>query len=101
MPEVGGPSPFPGRADPEVFNLPELLTRLPVPRPGDDNAELTELHRRDQDDRRGPGLPDDVDGRDRARRERAAWDVPPLAEARRRAAGHDPDEAPWADRGRP
>lgn len=54
MPEVDGPSPFPGRVDPEAFNLPELLTRLPVPRPGDDNVELTELHRRDQDDRRWP-----------------------------------------------
>jgi hypothetical protein len=98
MPEVGGPSPFPGRADPEVFNLPELLTRLPVPRPGDDNPELTELHRRDQDDRRGPGLPDDVEGRDRARREQV---MAPLAGARRRGAGDDLDEAPWADRGRP
>jgi len=57
MPERDGTSPFPGRADPEAFNLPERLTRLPVPRPGDDNPELTELHRRDQDDRRGPGLP--------------------------------------------
>jgi hypothetical protein len=70
MPETEAASPFAGRADPEAFNLPELLTRLPRPRQGGDLVELAELYRRDQDDRRGADLPDEVGERDRARRER-------------------------------
>jgi hypothetical protein len=52
----------------EAFNLLEVLLRLPSPRSGGDDAELTRLFDQDQRDRAAGELPSDLTARDRARR---------------------------------
>ncbi|MCM3882503.1 hypothetical protein [Frankia sp. R82] len=52
----------------EIFNLPELLLRLPAPLPDGANPRLREFFEADQNDRRDRELPPDVADRDRQRR---------------------------------